>query len=468
MRKLRKGESYALLRAIGDALNTTIRSPLRCAHRDDGDKRGVVEPKRCIQPIVYHTKLVTLIISFICVLFSDAQAQSAGERAVIGAEDIKPLQIGDTLSEALWNLPLRVVKHPDGKDFIRLSDYRNKKLIILDFWATWCGSCISSMPRLDSIAHELSDNLVLLAVTTEDFSRVAKFMRTNAVLKKLAPLSITSGNVLSNYFPHSSVPHIVVVDNGVVKSFTSPDRLNRENLLLAINDGSKSWSEKFNYRHQVFPVKSSYVSSDHFYTVFSGYAEGLESRSGMFIDSLASTKRFYAWNLPVYQFLTLALGRVAIPKSLIELQDGVDSSFFFNSPITYEATFPSSSDKIEMEKYILHDLMRYTGYTGSLQQKNLPCWVIYRSDDKSESPAIDNDQGITIRELIRPINNMSGATPVMAEGDIRQLRISRDALDVPLDFETFRVFLNKHGFDLRRDTSDFTMLSVSAGSTSIK
>ncbi|MBE8719951.1 SusC/RagA family TonB-linked outer membrane protein [Sphingobacterium pedocola] len=94
MRKLRKGESYGLLRAIEIALNTIKRSPLRYARRDDGDKSGVEESKRCVPPIVYHTKLVTLLISFICVLFSDAQAQSGrtlgGE--VRSAADGQPIE----------------------------------------------------------------------------------------------------------------------------------------------------------------------------------------------------------------------------------------------------------------------------------------------------------------------------------------------------------------------------------------
>ncbi|WP_257667471.1 hypothetical protein [Parapedobacter tibetensis] len=53
----------------------------------------------------------------------------------IHIDSIKPLQIGDTIPEALLNLPLQVVNHPEGKETITLADYKGK-LIILDFWAT--------------------------------------------------------------------------------------------------------------------------------------------------------------------------------------------------------------------------------------------------------------------------------------------------------------------------------------------
>src|SRR5690606_34739823 len=49
--------------------------------------------------------------------------------------DFRGLSIGDTIPDAVWNLPLWVVNHPDGKDTIKLDDYRNEKLLVLDFWA---------------------------------------------------------------------------------------------------------------------------------------------------------------------------------------------------------------------------------------------------------------------------------------------------------------------------------------------
>ncbi|GAA4144467.1 hypothetical protein GCM10022216_27470 [Sphingobacterium kyonggiense] len=89
-------------------------------------------------------------------MFSNAYAQSVGERADAGLTDLKPLQIGDTIPEVLWNLPLQVVNHPDGKDTITMNDYRNRKLIILDFWATWCAPCIKSVKHIDSLISVLN------------------------------------------------------------------------------------------------------------------------------------------------------------------------------------------------------------------------------------------------------------------------------------------------------------------------
>jgi hypothetical protein len=43
-----------------------------------------------------------------------------------------------------------VMRDIDGKE-VRLSDFKGK-VVILDFWATWCGPCIASMPHTNELA----------------------------------------------------------------------------------------------------------------------------------------------------------------------------------------------------------------------------------------------------------------------------------------------------------------------------
>src|SRR5690606_24297636 len=104
-----------------------------------------------------------LLLTIFCfVLFSVAQAQSAQERTDAGLLNVKPLQIGDTIPEELWHLPLQVVNHPDGKDTITQNDYRDK-LIILDFWATWCAPCVKELPDLLRLEDSLTCKVVALS-----------------------------------------------------------------------------------------------------------------------------------------------------------------------------------------------------------------------------------------------------------------------------------------------------------------
>lgn len=70
-------------------------------------------------------------------------------------QDLRGLVIGDKLPESFWDLRLKVVNHPEGTDSITLRDYKGSKLLVLDFWATWCKPCVISVDKwekkLDSI-----------------------------------------------------------------------------------------------------------------------------------------------------------------------------------------------------------------------------------------------------------------------------------------------------------------------------
>ncbi len=68
----------------------------------------------------------------------------------------------------------------DGSTSINLANYRGK-VVLLNFWATWCGPCVAELPSLLQLHHD-DPNLVILAVSIdEDPSAYSRFLKQRHV-----------------------------------------------------------------------------------------------------------------------------------------------------------------------------------------------------------------------------------------------------------------------------------------------
>jgi flagellar biosynthesis protein len=64
---------------------------------------------------------------------------------------------------------------------VKLSDFKGK-VVILDFWATWCGPCIASFPHTSQIAKQYKDQdvVVLASGTSDTIAAFKKWIPANA------------------------------------------------------------------------------------------------------------------------------------------------------------------------------------------------------------------------------------------------------------------------------------------------
>ncbi len=67
------------------------------------------------------------------------------------------------------------LKNLDGEE-VSLSDYRGK-IVLVNFWATWCGYCDMEMPDLQKLDDENEDLVVLAVDVMEDKNTVEKYIK---------------------------------------------------------------------------------------------------------------------------------------------------------------------------------------------------------------------------------------------------------------------------------------------------
>lgn len=132
-----------------------------------------------------------------------------------------PLFLLSGVALALGNLsgqqaPDFVLKSASGEN-LRLSEYRGK-VVVINFWASWCGPCRKEMPELDKLYKRYHDvGFTVLAVNMDEQQDTALDMATR--LGVTFPVLHDAGQSVSRLYDVDAMPATVIVDrDGLVRS----------------------------------------------------------------------------------------------------------------------------------------------------------------------------------------------------------------------------------------------------------
>lgn len=116
-------------------------------------------------------------------------------------------------------------------DAVTLSQLRGC-VVLLEFWASWCGPCRTSSPYLEQLALRYhGQGLVVLGVSLDRFAQQAEAFLTSLGLTDVVPLWGSFDRVLevARLYGVATIPHVYLIDRqGVIRFSGHPAELTPE------------------------------------------------------------------------------------------------------------------------------------------------------------------------------------------------------------------------------------------------
>lgn len=142
----------------------------------------------------------------------------------------EPVRPGDLLRVGDWAPELsidRLLQAPNGA--VASWESLKGKVVVLEFWATSCGPCISAIPHMNDIAEGVKDKPVqFICVTREEQSVVERFLQEHPIK---GWVGLDPDRSVAASYGVRAIPRTVVVDkSGMIRAITRPTSLARRTL----------------------------------------------------------------------------------------------------------------------------------------------------------------------------------------------------------------------------------------------
>lgn len=146
----------------------------------------------------FRKLFVLVLVMCFCLSVFTACGNAAGNPAELNKGDKAP----DFTAELV-----------DGTEF-KLSDH-NDDVILLNFFASWCGPCMREMPAFEMLKNDGYSNLAILCVNcAEDKATVDELVKSQGYT---FPIAYDEDESISAKYPTEGIPYTLIIKNGVIK-----------------------------------------------------------------------------------------------------------------------------------------------------------------------------------------------------------------------------------------------------------
>lgn len=410
---------------------------------------------------------------------------------------LKQLKINDTVPEVILKTMIGY-----KSETARVSDFKGK-LLILDFWASWCSPCMTKMPELQALQKQFKDQLTILPVNsrnTRDGIQKAK----NALAKNQINLpSVVQDDYLDKLFPHKALPYEVWIDaGGKVLAMSSADEVNEIKIKEVLAGRSSSLKQKRVALEQDDSKPLAGVirpDSEVLYrSILTGFRDDVNG--GFNRDQNGNTKRVYlgnSWPSAMFEVAAFPNFMKKSGRIIYEVTDTLKwktptikwtwPNAAWNSIMewkqtnqTYELIMPASTPDSVFYPHMLHELNMLFPLKGNIENKSMPCWNLVRIDPskaipKSSGGKAGGNQGVvtTKGDLELKMQNVSMAYLVtilnMFEGgdEIFDETNWKENIDLTIDYSKNKTYNEKLGL-LTNSPMDFEVVQEGLAKYNLK
>ena len=310
---------------------------------------------------------------------------------------------------------------------MKLSDFK-VKLVILDFWSSWCTSCIALFPHLDSLQRRYKDSIQIILVNTksavskDDAPKIKKILsRVQGVTGVSIGLPVVYNcPLLDKYFPCIIIPHEVWINSqGEVAGITFSNEVTAANIEGLLNGREVHMRLKrddpgIDERKPLFINGNGGDGTETKYrSLVTGYIDGVAGGYGIRQEN-GSITGSYAINQTLYSLVKIAYGNKIVftdNRVILDVKEkekftiSYDDTAAYHDQYSYDLIVPPTNDSMLLI-YMQGDLKRYFNISAKKEILKMKCLVLSVSGTPKPAPAgVKTDFDLEPNTLEKYISN---------------------------------------------------------------
>jgi thiol-disulfide isomerase/thioredoxin len=369
----------------------------------------------------------------------------------------------------------------------KLSDFKGR-LLILDFWSTWCKGCLESFENADILQKQFGGQLQVLFITSQSSAEISKFLAKNTRINNYKLQIATDDVSLKKLFPYASVPHLVWIspEGKLIQTTASYDftKQNVDKLLLRQEvsfKAPKADELSFDTNRPLFDRGNGGPAVYRYRSLISGFQRGLPGSIGSAKDSVSI--RVHALNQGIISLYKKALQLPAyFPRSRLVFEQLDRSTYEISNwyeereakAWCYELILPISLEQ-DLYPIMLQDLSRFFHLDARVEERKTLCYVLRISDaglippealGERQNNLPKNDERTKfmkndwLSSLIEYLDDQPGMPPVFDESGITH-RLNLNLGTRLTDPDSLNKALKKQGLQLKSEQRSIPMLILS-------